>query len=299
MTGDPAPEDERPAGTPEAAVNVRIEGLRGLPRTHRRAELRRLAAAARRLIEHLVSTTASDEQLTAAADQLDQVAGLFESLPRGSTYLGFSEAANAGSSMRDHLDGQQDVVDEAVDEVADEVADAVVEPAEGESVVEALTRASPEFFAVFDHSPFIGLANPLSPPVELSQQGDRVVGRVTFGSAYEGPPGCVHGGYVAAVFDELLGAAQSVAGTAGMTAHLGVDYRRPTPLRRPLVLEGWLESTEGRKTWASGVLRLDEPGPEGEVVLAEARALFISFDPERFRELLAARDERGEGSDGP
>jgi acyl-coenzyme A thioesterase PaaI-like protein len=271
---------EEPTDRREPPVSVRIEGLRGLPQTHRRAELRRLAAAARRLIEHLVSTTASDEQLTAAADQLDEVAALFESLPRGSTYLGFSEAANAGSSMRDHL-GEQAPPSE-------------IEVLDGESVVDALTRESPEFFAVFDHSPFIGLANPLSPPVELSQESERVVGRVTFGAAYEGPPGCVHGGYVAAVFDELLGAAQSLAGTAGMTARLEIDYRRPTPLQRPLVLEGWLDSTEGRKTWATGVLRLDEPGPDGGAVLAEARALFVSFDVERFRELLDARDRDSE-----
>jgi acyl-coenzyme A thioesterase PaaI-like protein len=144
---------------------------------------------------------------------------------------------------------------------------------------------------MFDHSPFIGLANPLSPPVELRQSGDRVLGRVTFGSAYEGPPGCVHGGYVAAVFDELLGATQSMSGTQGMTAHLGIDYRRPTPLHRPLRLEGWLHEHSGRKIWAKGELRLDEESDGTEQpVLAEATALFIAFDPGRFRELLEARD---------
>lgn len=268
-----------PTAVAEPAVSVRIEGLRGLPQTHRRAELRRLAGAARRLIEHLVSTTASDDQLTVAADQLDDVAALFESLPRGSTYLGYSEAANAGASIRDHLNEQPEPAPPAE-----------IELLEGESIVDALTRASPEFFAGFDHSPFIGLANPLSPPIELSQESDRVLGRVRFGAAYEGPPGCVHGGYVAAAFDELLGAAQSVAGTAGMTARLEIDYRRPTPLGQPLVLEGWLESIEERKTWARGVLRADQPGGDPEAVLAEARALFISFDVERFRELLDARN---------
>ena len=32
----------------------------------------------------------------------------------------------------------------------------------------------------------------------LEQLDDRIVGRARFGVAYEGPPGCVHGGYVAA-----------------------------------------------------------------------------------------------------
>ena len=99
--------------------------------------------------------------------------------------------------------------------------------------IDALFSEDPEWAATFDHSPFIGLANPLSPPVELEYSGDRVIARVTFGAAYEGPPGCVHGGYVAATFDEVLGAAQSLSGDQGMTAHLEIDYRRPTPLGWP------------------------------------------------------------------
>lgn len=142
-----------------------------------------------------------------------------------------------------------------------------------------------ERWAFFDHSPFIGLANPMSPPMLLTYEGDRVVCDVTFGSAYEGPPGCVHGGYVAGAFDELLGAAQSLSGTQGMTAHLDVDYRRPTPLHVPLRMEGWLDRTDGRKIWAKATIVA-----EGEL-RAEAEALFIAFDPDGFQRLLEARDD--------
>ncbi len=271
---------ERPApvggadGATELPVSVRIHGFGGLRPTPRRLELRLLAAATRRLIEHLVSTTATTEELADSADTLEGLATRFESLPRGSTYFGFAEAANAGQRLREHLE---------------EVAAGTAVPVHG-SPGDSDDDPS-EFFAMFDHSPFIGLANPLSPPVELRQSGNRVLGRVTFGSAYEGPPGCVHGGYVAAVFDELLGATQSMSGTQGMTAHLGIDYRRPTPLHRPLRLEGWLHEHDGRKIWAKGELRLDEePSGTDQPVLAEATALFIAFDPGRFRELLEARD---------
>ncbi|MCZ7629824.1 MAG: hypothetical protein M5U19_12590 [Microthrixaceae bacterium] len=94
--------------------------------------------------------------------------------------------------------------------------------------------AEDEWFAFFDQSPLSGLSNPLSPPLVLSYDpadASALRGHVNFGTAYEGPPGFVHGGYVAAVFDELLGATQSLSGTQGMTAHLGVDYRSPTPGR--------------------------------------------------------------------
>lgn len=152
-----------------------------------------------------------------------------------------------------------------------------------EAAIAGTLPDGPERWAFFDHSPFIGLANPMSPPMTLSYEGDRVVCEVTFGSAYEGPPGCVHGGYVAAAFDELLGAAQSLSGTQGMTAHLGVDYRRPTPLHTPLRMEGWLHRREGRKIWARATITAD-----GEL-RAEAEGLFIAFDPGTFQQLLEER----------
>ena len=68
---------------------------------------------------------------------------------------------------------------------------------------------------MFEHSPFIGRANPLAPPIRLQEVDGHLEGQVRFGSAYEGPPGCVHGGYIAGAFDELLGATQSLSGSPG------------------------------------------------------------------------------------
>lgn len=244
-------------GTDESAVEQvmppRLRLLQGLHDTPRRVELRRLAAVGRDVIEHLVSTSASIDQLAEAADRLQEVAALLASMPRGKAYEGFSEAANAGH-LGEH--GEELAVDD------------------------------PERYAFFDHSPFIGLANPLSPPIVFRHEPGRVVGTVTFGAAYEGPPGCVHGGYVAAAFDELLGAAQSMSGTQGMTARLVVDYRSPTPLGQPLVLEGEMTSHEGRKIFCAGRLHA------GDRLCAEAEGLFISFDPDRFHSLLTAREAR-------
>jgi hypothetical protein len=85
-------------------------------------------------------------------------------------------------------------------------------------------------------------------------------------------------------FDELLGATQSLSGTQGMTAHLDVDYRSPTPLGEELLLHGWLSETEGRKIWAQATLHV------GDRLCAEARALFLAFRPGAFEQLLEARD---------
>jgi acyl-coenzyme A thioesterase PaaI-like protein len=148
----------------------------------------------------------------------------------------------------------------------------------------AMVGAEPDAF--FDHSPMIGRANPLSPPITLEIGDDLVVGRVRFGSAYEGPPGCVHGGYVACAFDEILGAAQTYSGAPGMTARLTINYRKPTPLHTDLRFEGRFDRIEGRKVFTSGRVFA------GDVLTAEAEGLFVSIQPEHFAALRELRDAR-------
>jgi acyl-coenzyme A thioesterase PaaI-like protein len=135
----------------------------------------------------------------------------------------------------------------------------------------------------FDWSPQLGLANPLAPPIQVDVEGEIVVGRARFGSAYEGPPGCLHGGFVAAAFDEVLGLAQTLSGQVGMTGTLNVRYRRPTPLYTDLRFEGRLEGVSGRKVSTSASLFA-----AGEVT-AEATGLFISVTPEHFSALTDNR----------
>ena len=141
--------------------------------------------------------------------------------------------------------------------------------------------------AFFDQSPMIGLANPLAPPIRLSQTGPRkALGLVTFGSAYEGPPGSVHGGFVAEAFDEVLGYVQSLGERPGMTGTLIVKYRSPTPLHRELRFEAELVRMEGRKIFTTArVIGEDR-------VCAEAEGIFISVARERFAELEAMRAEK-------
>lgn len=122
------------------------------------------------------------------------------------------------------------------------------------------------------HSPLSGSANPFAPPVELWTEGESgghpvTRGRVRFGAAYEGPPGHVHGGMIAAMFDELLGRSQ---GSAGFTGRLTVTYRRPTPLHRDLDLRAAFDRVDGRKRWITATCTLDG------VLLSEAEGLFIA-----------------------
>lgn len=138
-----------------------------------------------------------------------------------------------------------------------------------------------------DFSPFVGPMSPLAPPIEVQVFHDRVEGLVEYALAYEGPPGHVHGGFIAAGFDEMLGFVQGFSGQAGMTGRLEISYRSPTPLHRPVRYTAGLTSVSGRKVLCWGTLH------DGDRLCAEATALFITFRPERMAGLLAQRAEGG------
>lgn len=141
--------------------------------------------------------------------------------------------------------------------------------------------------AFFENSPIAGLANPLAPPVHLRVEDGQVIGNVRWGSAYEGAPGCVHGGHVAAAFDEVLGLAQDLGEMPGMTGTLTIKYRRPTPLHTDLTFVGKLLYTERRKTFTEGFLY----DPDGNL-LAESDAVFISVDMSKLRDLAVEREKQ-------
>ncbi len=146
----------------------------------------------------------------------------------------------------------------------------------------------------FPTSPVMGIANPISPPVRIHvvdgvDGGYREIrAEANFDYAYEGPPTCVHGGVIAATFDEVLGAANMVAGNPGMTGTLTIRYRKPTPLRTDLRIEARCLGRSGRKvrTWA-GIYH-------GDLLTAEAEGLFIEVNPSQF---LAIAEGNSESAD--
>lgn len=152
----------------------------------------------------------------------------------------------------------------------------------------AETANAGDVTALFDYSPLIGLSNPMAPPIKLEIDGEVVRGTATFGSAYEGPPGHVHGGFVAAAFDEVLGFVQSTTGNPGMTGTLTVRYRKPTPLHTELRFEARVLRVDGRKIFTAGQVYARQ------TLTAEAEAVFISVDLQKMRELIE-KTRRGGG----
>lgn len=111
--------------------------------------------------------------------------------------------------------------------------------------------------------------------MSIREEDGVIIAHVTFGQAYEGPPGCVHGGYVAAAFDEVLGATQSLSG-AGHDGHAHGPLREATPAQDPAAFhEGRLVGVERRKIFTEGSCFV------GDTLTASAKGTFISMQPGR------------------
>jgi acyl-coenzyme A thioesterase PaaI-like protein len=194
-----------------------------------------------------------------------------------------------GPELRRLVDAVRLVTDQVVRTAAapDVLARAAAAVEEAAAILEPLTPAwQPSVPALplgelephdyFPFSPMIGLYNPLAPPVKLEVDGLDVRGRATITSAYEGPPGCVHGGVIAALFDELLGVANITSGVGAMTGTLTIKYRSPTPLYTPLDFAARTTEIDGRKVYTHGTIHA------GERLCAEAEGIFIQVDQSRF-----------------
>ena len=126
-----------------------------------------------------------------------------------------------------------------------------------------MQHATPDQRVYVDHSRDVGDYNPCVPRYELDVRGTEGHGTVEFPVCYEGPPGIVHGGFVAVFFDCVLQQLNCDLGLAGKTAELTLRFRRPTPLLTPLVVHA-TRTIDGTRIRSHAELRL------GEKVLCEA-----------------------------
>ena len=79
-----------------------------------------------------------------------------------------------------------------------------------------------------DHATDIGAFNPCFPEYRFDHlDADTASGQVTFPLVYEGPPGLVHGGFLAVFFDCVTQHQNCLTGLSGKTRSLQVTFRRP------------------------------------------------------------------------
>lgn len=136
-----------------------------------------------------------------------------------------------------------------------------------------------------DTTPFGGGNNPISPPgsIHINPDPDRpsVTGTVFAGRIYEGPAKCLHGGYVAGLFDHFLGMTQRAYGLArgvslmAATRELTIRFLAPTPLDTRLQFEAWCEDVDERTIRGHGTCHADD------VLTATAEGTFVNLGAAR------------------
>ena len=148
-------------------------------------------------------------------------------------------------------------------------------------------------FLIDESMPFdivVGRFNPLALPVRLSAEPPKALAHATFTVAYEGAPGCVHGGALAATFDIVLSSANAIAGAAGPTVRLNLRYRRPTLIDEEALFEGWVTEVTERRIFSKGRI------VQGGVVTVEAEGEFAIFSQDRVNGLASSRRPSADGA---
>lgn len=125
----------------------------------------------------------------------------------------------------------------------------------------------------FDAMSYIGgPVHPFSAGARYYRDGDEAVARVTVDMGFEGPPGRVHGGTVASIFDEVMGTVFRIrALPSAFTGSLNVRFEAPAPLGVELEFRARLTGVEGRKHFVEA----EATGPDGR--FASATAVFIQM----------------------
>jgi hypothetical protein len=117
-----------------------------------------------------------------------------------------------------------------------------------------------------DHATDIGAFNPCFPEYRFDHlDADTASGQVTFPLVYEGPPGLVHGGFLAVFFDCVIQHQNCLAGLSGKTRSLRVTFRRPTPVLIDLHFDIARSEVDRGITSAARLLLDDEVLCIGEV----------------------------------
>lgn len=112
---------------------------------------------------------------------------------------------------------------------------------------------------------------------ELDFDSQRTHGRFVLGPNYAGGAGFAHGGIIAVVLDEAMGKLSKLAEEKAVTAELNVEYRKPVPVDKEIVVEGWQVEEKGRNRFRVGEI-YDAKGN----LLARGTARFVVIDAQHF-----------------
>jgi uncharacterized protein (TIGR00369 family) len=111
---------------------------------------------------------------------------------------------------------------------------------------------------------------------EQDDAAQRIRGSFRLGAEYQGGVGFIHGGIIATVLDEVMGKVCRFRGVHAVTAEMTVEYLRPVPVDKDLVVEGHEVEMRGRNLFMVGEIR----NVAGQV-LARGKGRFVIVDRNR------------------
>jgi len=122
-----------------------------------------------------------------------------------------------------------------------------------------------------------GKQNPLGLHLDITYVENKSHIEFTVDANHCGYPGILHGGIIAALFDEAMFYAVKRLGIVTMTISLSIEYLSPGLEGHKLVCEALVEGREGRKV---EVLAEIKDADSGKLV-AKARGGFLEVNPEK------------------
>ena len=105
---------------------------------------------------------------------------------------------------------------------------------------------------------------------EQDNVGRKIVGRFVLSERYQGGGGMAHGGIIALLLDEAMGKVCRFREVRAVTAELSVEYLKPVPVEKAIVVEGREMEMQGRNLFLAGEIR-DAAGD----VLARGKGRFV------------------------
>jgi uncharacterized protein (TIGR00369 family) len=119
------------------------------------------------------------------------------------------------------------------------------------------------------------------------ESAGKILAKTTVPGHFQGYPGIVHGGIIAAMLDEVSGRTIMAENATRwmVTVGITVRYRRPVPVEQPLRLVGVLKEDSGRSAKVHG-----EIFDENNNLLAECDAVLASV-PQAVKESMESLPE--------
>ena len=139
---------------------------------------------------------------------------------------------------------------------------------------------------VEDSMPFdivVGRFNPLALPVRLSAGAAESARPCHIPRGLRRSTGMRARRSLAAAFDIVFSAANSIAGVNGPTVRLNLRYRRPTLIGEDMLFEGWVTETTERRVFSKGHII------QGGITTVEAEAEFAVLDRTQLDAMAAGR----------